>query len=294
MNFPKPKIPWWGKLLVKLVLSNLPLNYRIWQRLGLFRHGNMDHHTYLIGVFNGHLERSGLKNGIAGKTILELGPGDSVGTALVAASHGSRSIMLDTAAYAVQDIGFYKSLARELSQLGLNPPDLSGVSSLDDVLKACGAIYLTDGLISFAEIPTGSVDLIFSHAVLEHVRRHEFDQTMRECRRVISDSGKVSHRVDLEDHLGGGLNNLRFSARIWESQCFVKAGFYTNRMRCYEMINSFSASGFGVEHLTHNRYSELPISRRVINDEFVSLSDDELMIRGFTVVLKPESQTSLG
>ncbi len=254
----------------------------------------MDRHTYLIGVFNGHLKRSGLQHEIAGKTILELGPGDSIGTALVAASHGCRSIMLDTAAYAIQDIRFYKNLAYELSKLGLNPPDLSDVSSLDGVLKACKAIYLTGGLASFSEIPTGSVDLIFSHAVLEHVRRHEFDQIIRESRRVIAASGKVSHRVDLEDHLGGGLNNLRFSSRIWESQTFVKSGFYTNRIRCYEMISVFKASGFGVESFACNSYPKLPICRRVLSEEFVNLSDDELMIRGFTILLNPESQTSLG
>lgn len=294
MNFAKPIFPWWGKLLAKLVLSHLPVNYRVWQRLGLFRHGKMDHHAYLVGVFNSHLKRSGFENGIAGKTILELGPGDSVGTALVAASQGARSILLDTGAYAVRNIGFYRSLASELSRLGLNPPDLSGVSSLEGVLKACNAIYLTQGLTSLSEIATGSVDLIFSHAVLEHVRRHEFDQTVRECRRVIVPSGKVSHRVDLEDHLGGGLNNLRFSHRIWESQPFVESGFYTNRLRCSEMINAFRASGFDVELLACNSYPELPISRRALNEEFVNWPDDELMIRGFTVVLNPEPQSSPG
>jgi SAM-dependent methyltransferase len=200
--------------------------------------------------------------------------------------------MLDTGAYAVRDIEFYKSLADELSRLDLNPPDLSEVFSLEGVLKACNAIYLTQGLTSFSEIATGSVDLIFSHAVLEHVRRHEFDKTIRECRRVIVPSGKVSHRVDLQDHLGGGLNNLRFSRRVWESHSFVKSGFYTNRLRCFEMMNTFRASGFSVELFACNSYPELPISRRVLNEEFVNLPENELMIRGFTVVLNPEPQSS--
>jgi SAM-dependent methyltransferase len=294
MNFAKFAAPWWVKLLAKLALSHLPVNYRVWQRLGVFRHGRMDHHVYLINVFNGHLKRAGYENGISGKTILELGPGDSVGTALVAASHGARAIMLDAGAYAVQDIEFYRGLAGELMRLGLSPPDLSQASSLEEVLRACNAIYLTQGLTSFSEVDTASVDLIFSHAVLEHVRRHEFAQTMRECLRVLVTSGAASHRVDLEDHLGGGLNNLRFSHRVWESPSFVNSGFYTNRLRCFEMIDAFRGAGFGIEFLACNRYPELPISRQALNVEFTNWSDEELMIRGFTVVLKPDPQLSPG
>jgi SAM-dependent methyltransferase len=290
MNLAKSITPWWGKLLAKLVLSHLPINYRVWQRLGWFRHGKMDRHTYLVGVFNGHLKRSGYENGIAGKSILELGPGDSVGTALVAASQGARSILLDAGAYAIHDIGFYRNLASELSRLGLSPPDLSEASSLEEVLHVCNAIYLTQGLASFSEIATGSVDLIFSHAVLEHVRRGEFDQTMRECRRVLVPTGKVSHRVDLEDHLGGGLNNLRFSRRVWESSHFAKSGFYTNRLRCSEMVDAFKAAGFDVESMNCSRWPALPISRHALNEEFVDWPDDELIIKGFTTVLKPESR----
>lgn len=287
MKFAKPVAPWWIKLLAKLVLSHLPVNYRVWQRLGVFRHGRMDHHAYLVKVFDGHLRRSGYLSGISGKTILEMGPGDSVGTALVAASHGARAILIDTGAYAVRDIEFYRGLATDLRRIGLTPPDLSQAYSLEDVLKVSNAIYLTQGVISFSEVDTASVDLIFSHAVLEHVRRHEFVQTMRECRRVLVTSGVASHRVDLEDHLGGGLNNLRFSHRVWESPYFVNSGFYTNRLHCSEMVDVFQNSGFGIESFICNRYNELPISREALSDEFVNSSDEDLMIKGFTVVLKP-------
>ena len=41
--------------------------------------------------------------------------------------------------------------------------------------------------------------------------------------------GICVHRVDLNDHLGGRLNNLRFTDAIWESVLFRESGFYANR-----------------------------------------------------------------
>jgi hypothetical protein len=66
---------------------------------------------------------------------------------------------------------------------------------------------------------------------------------MTECRRVLSDTGVASHSVDLKDHLEGGLNNLRFSEKLWESDFFVNSGFYTNRIQFYEMLNHFKEPG---------------------------------------------------
>jgi len=44
-----------------------------------------------------------------------------------------------------------------------------------------------------------------------------------------------SHRVDLRDHFGSALNNLRFSDKKWELDWIANSGFYTNRIRLQEM-----------------------------------------------------------
>lgn len=280
-------IPWWAKIGAKVVLSRLPFDYHLWQKLGLFRHGYMDQSGYLAGVFDAHVVRSDIQSSLAGKNVLELGPGDSVGTALVAASHGARAILLDAGSFAVSDAGFYHNLAKELSAMGLKPPDISHASTLDDVLEACNARYLTNGFSDFSLIETGSVDMVYSQAVLEHVYKHEFLETMRECYRVLSANGVASHRVDLKDHLGGGLNSLRFSHRVWESELFVKSGFYTNRIRYSEMLSLFKQAGFNVEIMRVDRWDKLPIKRCSLAADFVELSDEELTVKGFDVLLKP-------
>ena len=41
---------------------------------------------------------------------------------------------------------------------------------------------------------------------------------------MIRPGGLCSHVVDLKDHLGGALNNLRFSQRVWESRTMAGSG----------------------------------------------------------------------
>lgn len=93
----------------------------------------------------------------------------------------------------------------------------------------------------------GSIDFIWSQAVLEHIRKSEFLDTMLELHRILRPNGVCSHVVDLKDHLGGALNNLRFSEKLWESNFMASSGFYTNRIRYSEMLDIFHQAGFSVE-----------------------------------------------
>lgn len=282
----KSRLPWWAKIGAKLALSRLPAAYGIWQRLGLFRHGYMDTAQYALDVFSSHVERAGLTGRLAGKTVLELGPGDSVATALIAKAFGARAILVDAGAFARPDIAAYRPLADALRAAGLAPPPLDSVTTLDDLLAACDASYLTQGLASLRTIADESVDLVFSQAVLEHVRKHEFLETQRALARVLKPDGVCSHRVDLRDHLGGGLNNLRFSERLWESPFFAGAGFYTNRIGFDGMLQAFAQAGFEVDVTEVRRWDKLPIDRRRLADEFRLIPDDVLTVCGFDAVLR--------
>ena len=128
--------------------------------------------------------------------------------------------------------------------------------------------------------------MIFSQAVLEHVRADDFDETMRECRRILKPGGTFSNQVDLRDHLGGALNNLRFRRARWESNLFVRSGFYTNRIRYSDMLTRFRAAGFHVERVQTVRWEKLPTPRKVLAPEFQGLTDEELRVSSFFVVLR--------
>lgn len=246
----------------------------------------MDADEYAIKVFQNHIECSGMKECLHGCTILEIGPGDSIASAIIAAGYGAKSIIVDADRYVREDIHIYHALNHSLAEKGFPCVDISHCQSVDDILAVCNACYMTNGLTSLRSIKDNSVDLIFSQAVLEHIRRDEFLSTMIECRRILRPGGSCSHQIDLRDHLGGALNNLRFSEKTWESRFFSNSGFYTNRIRYGQMLELFAQAGFHVEVTNIQRWAEIPTPRSMLAGMFSSFSDEDLRISCFDVLLR--------
>lgn len=155
------------------------------------------------------------------------------------------------------------------------------------MLERCRATYLTQGLDSLSTVPDGSIDFVWSHATLEHIRADDFPATARELRRVMAPDGLASHEIDLADHLGDALNHLRLSRRISESKIMQTSGFYSNRMRYSEILDTFRAADFDCKVVRVSRWPEIPTPRSRLAPEFSYSSEDELRINAFEVVLKP-------
>ncbi len=283
----KRAVPWWGKIAAKVVLSRTPVRYQFWRRLGLFVHGQMDSPAYAYRVLRSHLDRLGWHD-LHGKVVVEVGPGDSVFTALIASAMRARAVYLvDAGSFASKSMDRYRAACIYLAEQGLQPPDLSACATVADMLKACSATYLTRGLDDLKTIPSASVDLVFSQAVLEHVRFHELAELLAETRRVLVSSGVASHEVDLKDHLSNALNSLRFSEPAWESDFMANSGFYTNRVRYSEMLGLMNRAGFNTEIVTVKRWPRLPTARGKLDPRFRSLPDEELLISEFDVIARP-------
>jgi SAM-dependent methyltransferase len=284
---------WRVKIGAKLVLSRLPLAYRIWQRLGLFRHGAMDTAGYASHVFNHHYARKRSPS-TGGFVALELGPGDSLASALLARCHGAdRTYLIDAGDFASKDMTVYAALAMALRSSGIEVPPELDFDSYDAFLDTCRITYLTRGLASLRAVPDASANLQWSHAVLEHVPRSDFAQTMSELNRILAPDGVSSHVVDLKDHLGGALNNLRFSDRTWESHLFRNSGFYTNRIRYSEMMQAFALAGFDSTVVRKSLWEKLPTPARRLARPFRSMATEELRVKGFDVVLTKSSPPSV-
>lgn len=300
-------IPWWLRIAAKICLSRLPISYGLWKRLRLFEHGDMEQPVRSWTTFTMHARTAGVLDEVARPThlrlpngetqttdisedfsILELGPGDSVFSALIARSLGaSRAWLIDTGFYAVSDIMKYRAMSNYLLGMGLPAPTLSGCEDLDAVLECCQAKYFTNGVASLSLIPDASVDYCFSNAVLEHVDKESFQLLTREMRRILKPAGRACHRVDLKDHLGGGLANLRFDHSRWEGALFKSSGFYTNRIRFAPMLAMFEEAGFLVECPRIERWDHVPINRAALAPEFRIMSDADLTVSGFDIVLRP-------
>ncbi len=282
-------VPWQVRIVAKIVFSRLPLKYGFWRANNLFKHGQMAKPEYAFKVFQRHFDRVKALQGRSGFTLLELGPGDSIASAIIGQAFGaSKTYLVDSGRYATEALSGYRALAEFLSNVHLDAGiDLQEIDEFDDLLAETGAVYLTEGLKSLSHIESNSIDFVFSQAVLEHVKRDEFAETMRQLRRVVREDGCCSHRVDLKDHLGGGLNNLRFSDRLWETELMSGSGFYTNRIRYREMLKMMSEAGFHVEVVQEDRFEALPTRKRSMARQFRGLDHDELLVSGFDVVLTP-------
>src|SRR5919206_617837 len=127
---------------------------------------------------------------------------------------------------------------------GLPAPDLTGCADRSAVLARCHATLLLGGPPVLKAIPDGSVDLVVSEAVLEHVRREDMAPLLAQLRRVTAPDGIGLHFIDFQDHLGGGLQHLRFSDSFWASPLVGRAGIYVNRLGLSAMAARFRRAGF--------------------------------------------------
>lgn len=290
MTLSPSAIPWQAKIAIKLLLSRIPVNYRIWRKLGIFKHGTMTQPEYAFGVFKTHFERA-FPNRTSFKAnfaALEIGPGDSLFSALIARSFGfSRTYLIDSDAFASRELEHYRRMADFLLERGLPAAMSAEPATIEAMLSEVNAIYLTNGLQSLKSLPNSSVDFVWSQAVLEHIRLSEFLDTMKELRRILTAEGIASHRVDLMDHLAGALNNLRFSQGVWESEIMAGSGFYTNRIRYGTMLRLFEEAGFAPEVVQVTRWDEIPTPPHKIAPMFRNIPSEELRIKAFDVILRP-------
>jgi SAM-dependent methyltransferase len=285
-------IPWWAKIAAKVVLARVMPSYQVRQRLGLFRHGSMDRdpwkHVGQLNLVLGYYRK--LSTGTP-RAILELGPGDSVGLSLAARAHGlERAYLVDVGDFATRDMTVYRRLADALRSKGFKLPERLDLSDRDAMLKSVDATYLTSGTSALGTIPDASVDVVFSTAVLEHVSRYEFKRLMEELYRVMTPGAVAHHWVDLMDHLGGALNNLRFSERVWESGLMANSGFYTNRLRFTEILDIVKGAGFKFAVTQVTTWPTLPTPRQALASPFDALPEEELKIATFGLLMqKPAS-----
>lgn len=284
------RLPWWAKLGGKLMLARLPVPYGFWRRAGLFRHGDMNVPARALNAFDTYYRRATAHAQlVSGFRSLELGPGDSVLSGLVARAYGASHVWLvDAGYYADTDVSACKKTVEMLRAQGRAVPDIEGAISLPEVLQRAGIEYLTQGTSSLATIPDASVDFFWSQVVLEHVPRAEFPLFLQELRRIVSLGAIGVHSIDFRDHLGGGLNNLRFSHATWEGRTFRGSGFYTNRIRPREMLALFAEAGFDVELVGETRWPEMPIRRDRLAREFHALPDEDFMVAEVEIVVRPK------
>lgn len=260
---------WILKIFLKIFITLLPLRLNWWKRFGIFKTGKMLDMNYVLSVASNHFEFKKYSKNF--KHIMEIGPGDSLYSALIAFKNGANvCYFLDHYPHAEAGCTQIANLLKE---------------NLIDTSK-CSIHYWTDGLDAFTKLEDSEVDFIWSHTVLQHIPKEELPIYLKEMFRVLSPGGVMSHKIDFKDCISGGLNNLRFSTAVWESSVFRRSGFYTNRIRYNQMIELFLASGFDLidEKITY--FDKLPILKKALSKDFVNLREVDLMVSGCHIVAR--------
>jgi SAM-dependent methyltransferase len=273
----RKSIPWYVKFSVKIVRGSLPIPYDFFAKLGLFRHGKMDNPDYAIATFENHFP--GLIDIPKSPFVfLEIGPGDSLASAIIAYSKGAKkSYLIDSGDYMTKDISKYLNLIEKI--LGSNFLENKKLENIDHIKKEFNIVQLTEGVSSLKTLPDNIIDISFSNACLEHVACNEVEDLFKELKRVSKPGSISSHFIDYKDHLEYSLNNLRFSKEFWEKNIIKKSGIYTNRMRFFEMKNLIEKAGFKCVITNLGKWDRLPILESKLHADFQSFEKEDLLIK---------------
>jgi len=278
---------WLIKVFFKIIINKIPLFRKLFELFGLFKLGKMDSFSYSNKIYKLHFNQYSQISNCKDKVMLEMGPGDSIASAIFGYSSGFKKIyLIDVGYFATNNLDFYRNIVSIMRKQGVRVPNINDAKTLDDILSSCNAKYLINGLDSLKKIQSNSIDFVFSHSVIEHIRKRDFLPTVSELNRMMKKGGIASHCIDYQDHLSKSLNNLRFPEKIWESEIFANSGFYTNRIPAIEVHKCFKNNGFEIICEDFGRWENLPISRKFINKKFHKFSDKELINRTSYIKLK--------
>jgi hypothetical protein len=288
MNHPLAQfrkiVPWYIKFGIKIVRGLVPINYNLFASLGFFRHGKMDDPKYAISVFNKHFPD---KNEIPNSpfVFLEIGPGDSLFSGIIASHKGaSKSYLIDSGVYVSKDIRKYLELIELL--FGTEFLNKHTITNIEDIKKTFHIEQMIHGLDSLKSLSDHSVDLSFSNACLEHVAKDEVEAFFIELKRVSRPGSISSHCIDFKDHLSYSLNNLRFSEKFWEKDIIKKSGIYTNRVRYSEMKKASEKAGFHFVLTGLDKWPMLPMPKSQMHQDFQQFLDDDLLVKEAWIKLR--------
>ncbi len=257
---------WRIKGIVQKALSLLPggsaLNNRMQLRLGGLRDFEKVVDTKVQAdwlVFADHLQK--LRIPIEGKRLLEIGTGWYPTLPACFAIAGAAGCLT----FDVRRLLDWDLTRRMLLRLERHLPEMAGklaasesvlrqrwericaAQNLEEFFRVSGIDYRAPADAAATAVPPGSVDIVFSNSVLEHVPRPVIAALMREARRVLCPGGIAMHSVNCGDHYAyfdrtiTQIHYLRYSDlhfRLWNNSLQ-----YQNRMRANEFIEIAESAG---------------------------------------------------
>jgi hypothetical protein len=310
-------------LRLRAVLSGLGTFMPWYNRKGFT--GGTDSARYCYSVWLRHLIL-GMRTGVVRsmpKIVAELGPGDSIGIGIAALLSGAQKYFaLDLVRYSnlQKNLEIFDDLVSMFAASSRIPDDfefpflyprldsydfpahLFGLNQLRESLAPARVAAIRssiahsdaeESMISYKApwnapevIEAGSVDFVFSQAVLEHV--DDLDGVYFAMQRWVKPGGIMTHQIDFKCH--GKANNWNghwtYSDFVWKI-IVGRRSYLLNRQPHSVHVKLIEESGFAILNDTVLRSASV-LRRAQLASRFRSLSDDDLTTSGaFIVAVAP-------
>ena len=264
--------------------------------------GANDIAAYFRRCLDDYLSRLGVATGdhVSGRTLMEYGPGDLPGVAMLMVAHGAEKV------YCVDRFPLVSFSDKNIRVIDDLMQDLHG-ESLDRIrsclvdidaprkgLATSRVEYLItrDGVSGLVE----TVDLVFSRAVLEHV--NDLEATFNDMVTAMRPGAIAIHLVDLRSHglhRHNPLDFLEWPVAVWDAMYSEKG--VPNRWRVDKYREILSRLPVDVLVFEVTRVASPEIVEAVaplVAKPFRGLTHSDLGCLGFWLVFRKKSSARLG
>ena len=233
------------------------------------------------------------------KRVLECGPGDIPGVALLFYAHGAVQV------FCVDRFPMMRLTPKNTAVIQCLLERLEGQARAraeTAILRVNGEITgFAPAAVTYLVRPDGlailnsEVDLIISRAVLEHV--NDLEATFSDMYQCLKSGAMAVHQVDLKSHglhRGNQLDFLAWSPFLWRLMYSAKGVPNRWRVDTYRrMIEDAGFEGKLLETTQQAAIDEVRQVRPLLSSLFNTLSDEDLSCLGFWMVItKPNIQIS--
>jgi hypothetical protein len=126
----------------------------------------------------------------------------------------------------------------------------------NDILEYCGIHYHAKADAAKTQLPSASIDIVYSNTVFEHVPQQELAGLFAESRRILQPSGYILHLIDMSDHFAHSdpsispINFLQFSEKSFTK--YNSYFLYQNRLRVSAWRQIITEQGFEIVYWQPN------------------------------------------
>ena len=221
--------------------------------------GNLRGTIYDFNDMELELRRTG--RSFEGATVLEIGTGWFPTVPIALCMRGARRVIMTDLNKHLDDVTFASTVAF-LRREGGDFSKLPDGCTINDFPLTYLAPFDVD------QVPAGSIDVVISRTVLEHIAEDRIRSLFRSLRPKLSENGVMLHCVDHSDHLEHKDNRLS------------KLNFLTWSDYQHSLVNRLS--GEGENRLRHSDYLRLlgETGYRVIMEKGDVHAETELRLRG--------------